>query len=314
MTETAQENIDVQSRRTKSEVGWFSRAKYMFVRFWLVLLVKVGGLDGMYRFGQIFGTIEFILQYRKRWRAYRRLEEVSGGPLPTARKRMVIRRQMCRVRCDKMIYTIMDRIDRNELLNRVQVVHREYMDQAVAHGKGTFMMFSHQGSHHLGGILLILLGYPTIGLRDPNESDLRLYIQEQFEKNFPEFKFLQITPSDSFARTFFQAFKDNAIIAAAMDIWRDRGNVRTVKVQVFGQEREFLSGMTHIALRSHSPILVGFLLSFPGYHYRVIFHPWISDPDQDGDTPPTVQRVMQEYANIIENHVKTYPCHISKLH
>jgi len=102
-------------------------------------------------------------------------------------------------------------------------------------------------------------------------------------------------------------------VAAAMDVWRDRGG-RTAKVQIFGQEREFLSGMTYIALRSHSPVVVGFMLSLPHYHYRLIFHPWLSDPEKDQDTPDTVQRVMQQYAQTIENHVKEHPCHISKTH
>lgn len=298
----------------RSELSWFTKFKYMFVRGSLLLIVKLAGLDGLYRFGQVFGTIEFILQYRKRFRLYKRVEEVLQGPVPIPRNRTIVRQQMCRVRCDKMIYTIMDRIDRKELLDRLEVQNREFMDKSVAQGQGTFLMFSHQGSHHLGGILLTLSGYPIIGLRDPNESPLRLYVQEQFERNFPEFKDLQITASDSFARTFFHAFRDNSIVAAAMDVWRDRGNVRTVKVRIFGQEREFLSGMTHIALRSHAPVLIGFLLSLPRYHYRIIFHPWLSDPEKDQDTPDTVQRVMQEYAQIIENHVKEYPSHISKTH
>jgi Kdo2-lipid IVA lauroyltransferase/acyltransferase len=297
----------------RSELSLFTKFKYMFVRGSLLLIVKLAGLDGLYRFGELFGSIEFGLQYRKRFRLYRRVEEVLQGPVPLSKKWHIVRRQMCRVRCDKMIYTIMDRIDRKELLGRFEITNRQYMDEAVAQGQGTFFMFSHQGSHHLGGILLTLSGYPIIGLRDPNESPLRLYVQEQFERNFPEFKDLQITASDSFARTFFHAFKKNSIVAAAMDVWRDRGG-RTAKVQIFGQEREFLSGMTYIALRSHSPVVVGFMLSLPHYHYRLIFHPWLSDPEKDQDTPDTVQRVMQQYAQTIENHVKEHPCHISKTH
>jgi len=296
----------------RSKLPFYIRAKFMFVRVWLLLIVKVAGLKGLYWFGQVFGTCEFWLQGRKRRRLYPRFEELLGERLSNSRKRMIVRRQMCRIRCDKMIYTIMDRIDRKALIDRFEIVGKEYLDRSLARGKGSFFMFSHQGSHHLGGILCILSGYPLIGLRDPNESPLRIYVQEQFEKNFPEFASLQITPSDSFARTFFHAFKNNAIVAAAMDVWRNRGNGRMVKVTVFGQEREFMSGMTHIALRSGATILVGFLLSLPNYHYRLVFHPWLNDPDKDRDTPETVHRVMQDYARLIESHVREYPCHQSK--
>jgi lauroyl/myristoyl acyltransferase len=303
------------SRRKKSAVvSWFTRLKYNVVRTCLMALVKAVGLDGLYRFGQAFGYCEFLLQYKRRASAYKRLEQIFGEPLPPARRRMIIRRQVCRIRCDKMLYTIMDLIDRDELTKRFLITGKEHMDRAVEHNRGVFFMFSHTGSHHLGGIFLVLLGYPVIGLRDPNESPLRLYIQQQFERNFPQFKDLQITPNDSFARTFFKAFHDKSIVAAAMDAWRDRENVRTVKVNIFGQEREFLSGMTHIALRSRAVILIGFLLALPGYRYHLIFHPWLSDPEADQDTPETVFRVMQEYAHAIEDHVKRYPCNISKIH
>jgi lauroyl/myristoyl acyltransferase len=293
-------------------LSWFVRIKYMFIRGWLLMIVKLAGLNGLYAFGQFFGFIEFILQYKKRKRIRIRLSEIFGKPISASRARAVARQQMIRIRCDKMIYTIMDRIDRKDLMDRFEMDGREYLDQAVQRGKGTFFMFSHQGSHHLGGILLTLSGYPIIGLRDPNESSLRMYIQEQYEKRFPEFADLHITSSESFARSYFRAFKKNLIVAAAMDIWRDRGNVRTVKVNFFGQEREFASGMTHIALRSKAVILVGFLLSLPNYHYRMIFHPWLTEPDSAMETPETVQKVMEDYAHLIEEHVRKYPEHISK--
>jgi KDO2-lipid IV(A) lauroyltransferase len=299
-----------QARR--SSLSWFVSVKYMFIRSWLLMIVKLTGLNGLYKFGVFFGTIEYLLQYKKRGRMYKRLAEIYGKPLPVSEARSIARKQMCRIRCDKMIYTIMDRINRQELMERFTIDGREHMDRAIQRGKGTFFMFSHQGSHHLGGILLTLSGYPLIGLRDPNESPLRIYIQEQYEKRFPVFKDLQITPSDSFAKSFFRAFRENKIVAAAMDIWRNRGNVRTVKVKIFGQEREIMSGMTHIALKSQAAILVGFVLSLPDYNFKIIFHPWLSDPDKDVENEATVQRVMQEYSCIIENHVKKYPDHISK--
>jgi lauroyl/myristoyl acyltransferase len=296
----------------RPSLSWFVRLKYMFIRGWLLMIMKLAGLNGLYAFGQFFGFCEFLLQYKKRKRIRIRLSEIFGKEIPAKQARQIARKQMVRIRCDKMIYTIMDRIDRQALMDRFEIEGREYLDKAISRGQGTFFMFSHQGSHHLGGILLTLSGYPIIGLRDPNESPLRMYIQEQYEKRFPEFADLHITSSESFARSFFRAFKKNAIVAAAMDIWRDRGNVRTVKVHFFGQEREFVSGMTHIALRSKATILVGFILSLPNYHFRVIFHPWLTDPDTTPETPETVQKVMQDYAHIIEEHVKKYPDHISK--
>jgi KDO2-lipid IV(A) lauroyltransferase len=284
----------------------------MTIRGAILGLRKLLGLDGLYRFGQIFGYCEYLLQYNRHRRIYRRLDQIYDPPLSKAEKRNIVREFCVRVRCDKMIYTIIDRIGRQEILNRLEIAGKEHLDRAVARGKGTFFMFSHQGSHHLGGILLTLAGYRLIALRDPNESPLRIYIQQQFEKTFPEFRDLRITPTNSFVRPFFDAFRSNEIVAAAMDVRRDRGNVRTVPVKLFGNEEQFLSGMTHIALRCQSVIVVGFVLSFPGYRYQIAFYPWLTDPEQAVDDDDTVRDIMQKYANIIEDHVREYPSHISK--
>jgi len=299
--------------KQEPRLSLWTRVKYMAVRGAVVAIYKLGGLDGMYRFGWAFGAVESLLQYNRRRRIYRRMDDIFDPPLAKSEKRRIARGFFCRVRCDKMIYTIMDRIDRAELLGRVDSEGKEHLDRAIGRGGGTFLMFSHQGSHHLGGILLVLHGYPISGLRDPNESPLRQYIQERFEESFPEFRdLLEIIPTDVSPRPFFKAFKANRTVAAAMDVWRDRGNARTMTVEVFGQEREFVSGMTEIALRCKAAIVVGFILSLPGYRYRMIFHPWLTDPEGADDSVENVRSVMQQYARLIEEHTRKYPSHISK--
>jgi lauroyl/myristoyl acyltransferase len=309
----SEENNKEKLEITETEsLSLYVRIKYMIVRMFLLMIVKPAGLDGLYRFGQFFGYCEYLIQYKKKRRIRRRMKHIFGRPLSKKEVNRIVRRYIIRIRCDKMIYTIMDKIDRKDLVSRVEILNREYLENAISRKKGTFFMFSHQGSHHLGGIFLILSGFQVMGLRDPKESKLRRFIQNEFEKTFPEFKDLEITPNDSFARNFFHAFKDNRIVAAAMDTWRTRENVRTVEVKIFGHKREIMSGMTHIALRSHASILVGFIISLPCYRYQIILHPLLNDPDKDTDAPETVQRVMQDYVKIIEEHVQKYPCHISK--
>ncbi len=306
------QKAEIENDKKKTSLPWQVRVKYMFIRFWLGVIVKVFGVDGLNRFGQFFGFCEWILQYKRRGKAYLRLKQIYGRRLPFWEERRIALKYFCRTRCDKMIYTIIDRIDEKKLLDRFHIEGKEYFDSAISRGKGTFFMFSHQGSHHLGGIFMALSGYRILGLRDPNASPLRRYIQMRFEKTFPEVSGLTIVSNKSFARTFFGAFKENRIVAASMDVWRSRGNVRTVKVRVFGQEKEFMSGMTHIALKSHAVILVGLVISEPGMRYCIKFHPWLTDPDKDEDTPETVQRVMQEYAKIIEEHLTNNPEQVSK--
>jgi len=294
-------------------LSWFARAKYVVVRGFLYGIVKLFGLRGLYRFGQFFGTCEFLINYKRRKRISRRMDQIYNPPIDRRQKRRIARKQITRIRCDKMLYTIVDKLDRQVLLQRIRKQGWEHFDAALERGKGMFLLFSHHGSHHLAGILLTLMGYKITGVRDPHEGVLRQYFQEKFDKSFPEFSKLNIAFSGDFAKPFFKALRSNGIVAAALDVWRDRGrNVRTIEVKVFGQRREFVSGMAQIALRCKAAIVVGFMLSEKDYYYRMIVHPWVIDPDTAEDTAETLQTVMQRYAELIEQHVRKYPWNISK--
>lgn len=294
------------------QLSLVSKIKYTLVREFLYSVVRLWGLEGLYWFGQKFGFCESVLKYKRQARICRRLDQIFEPVLSKKEKRHIARRQTARIRCDKMLYTIMDKLDRQVLLERLHLEGSEHLDKAIERGKGTFLMFSHQGAQHLGGMFLALKGYGLDGLRDPKQSNLRMYVQEQFEETFPESRDFNIKFSGEFVRAFFRRFKNNNIVAAALDVRRDRGNVRTTPVRIFGGEQEFVSGMTQIALRCKAAPVVGFILSEKDFHFRIIISPWLNDPDSSQDDPETVQQVMQRYADLIEQHVKKYPCHISK--
>lgn len=297
----------------RSQLSLWVRLKYSVIRSALQAIAKLFGLNGLYVFGQCFAFCEYFLQYKRRARISRRLDQIYDEPLPKRKKHRIMRQFFTRVRCDKMIYTIIDLIDRDELLSRFEIVGKEYLDAGNKRGKGTLFLFSHQGSHHVGGIFMALAGYPLVGIRDPKESVLRRYVQDKFERCFPEFKDFQVTSNDISPRTFFRQFAANHLVASAMDATRNRGqNVRTVTVNAFGGKMEVISGMTHIALRCKAAILVGFFISLPKYRYQMVYSPWLCDPDTAVDNDETVQNVMQQYADLIQNHVRTRPDQISK--
>ena len=81
---------------------------------------------------------------------------------------------------------------------------------------------------------------------------------------------------------------------------------------MFGQEREFLTGTMQIALRCGAPIMQGFVVSRKNFYFRLILKGPLIEPASAQDTPETLQRVMQAYADNIAEHVRSYPCHIAK--
>lgn len=304
--------ISKPDNNDNGKLGWFTILRFHVVSTFLYGVYRLFGLTGLYQFGQFFGLLEYILQYNRRARFTARVRQMFGNQLSRKDIRQAMRRQFRRIRCEKMLYTILDRVDREELLERVDTGNIEEFEQCRARDKGTLILFSHHGAHHLGGIFLVMLGHQLRGIRDPKESVLRRYVQERFEMTLPEFRNLDIAFSGDIVRPFYRVFRQGGLAAAAVDVDRNRGNWRTVPVRIFGGEQQFLSGMVQIAIRSQASIVTGFLISEKHYRFRMQFHPYPIAPEELTDDDDTIGSVLQWYADLVEQHVRRYPCHVSK--
>jgi lauroyl/myristoyl acyltransferase len=219
-----------------------------------------------------------------------------------------------RTRCDKMFYLIFDMLPREKTLARFHYRGTELIDRALARGKGCFVAMSHHGSYHVGGMVMALRGYKVVGIRDPREGGLRRFVQELYERRYPEMRSLEILHSDTYPRDIYRRFEDNYIVGAALDIHRSRGeHKRTVRVNVLGQERDFLVGTVLIALRCGAEVLQAFVISEGNFHYRLdILGPLIDNPDAT-ERPEQLSSAMQAYARNIEEYTRRYPSHVSRV-
>ena len=160
---------------------------------------------------------------------------------------------------------------------------------------------------------MALMGYRVAGVRDRNEGTIRRYVQEKYEETFPEFRDIRIFFADTYPRDLYRCFQDGFILGSALDVGRDRGaHLRTARVSIFSQEREFLTGTLQIALRCQAPILQGFVVSRKNFYFHLIVKEPLVNPDTERDEPAVVQQAMQQYADNIAAHLMQYPDHISK--
>ena len=285
----------------------------MVVRGFLWAWVKCFSLKGLYLFGTAWGTCEWALNYHRRRRFYERLRLVVGRSMSAQAERRACLDHFRRTRSDKLFYLIFDKLPREKILNRVKFHNRELIDDALKLGKGAYVCMSHNGSHHVCILLMALLGYKVAGVRDKNEGSLRRYVQEQYERSFPEFRAIRVFFADTFPRNLYRCFQEGFVLGSALDVGRDRGShLRTVPVQLFGQEREFLTGTMQIALRCGAPILQGFVVSQKNFYFHLIVKGPLVDPTTEADEPEILQAAMQKYADNIGKHIVQYPDHISK--
>lgn len=305
-----------QSVKESADLGFLTRLKYMTVRGFLWGWAKCFSLKGLYLFGQAFGTCEWLLNGRRRQRFYQRLKQFLGDA-PQASDRAFLRqaclRHFTRTRCDKLLYLIFDKLPREKILKRVKFHNKHILDEALARNKGVYCCLSHYGSHHVLVLLMALMGYRAAGVRDRDEGSLRRYVQDRYEETFPEIRGIKVFFADTYPRDLYRCFKEGYVLGTALDVGRDRGgHLRTAPVTVNGRTHEFLTGTMQIALRCGAPVIQGFVVSRKNFYFRLVAQGPLVDPDTQADKPETLQAAMQKYADNIAEHIRDYPCHVSK--
>jgi lauroyl/myristoyl acyltransferase len=292
----------------------WDRASFALAHGATSALLLVLGLNGLYRFGQAFGTLEWSLNYKRRRKFARAMKRIWGRK-PTARERRLhTRRFFMRTRCDKLFYLIFDRIPRDRAAALLTFSDKAVLDEALANGRGIYLAMSHHGAQHVLGMLLALLGYKPAAVRDRNESGLRRFVQARFDEKYPEFGRMRVLYADSYPREIFRCLEEGYIVGSAMDVSRVRADHQKFEeVTIFGERRPFLSGPVSVAMRRKTAVLQAFVVSQPGFRYRMEIVETLYHPKTDGDDAATLSRAMQTYAANVERFVTQSPSQLSRI-
>lgn len=290
------------------------RIKFAAVRGLLWLVAKCLSLKGLYLVGQVFGTCEWLLDYKRRRRFHQTMEHVFGGEYGAKETRAACRKYFMRIRCDKLYYLIFDLLPKEKIRRRIHFPQKHLLDESLTRGQGLYIALSHLGSQHVAAILMCFLGYKVAGVRDRHESPLRRYIQQKFDARFSEVRAAKIFFADAFPRDIYRWFQGNGLLGSALDAERLRNSrLKKMPVRVFGETREYLTGTVQIALRCGAGIYQGFAISKPNYHYDLIVLPLHNDEGGSGDSPEVLGHIMQTYAKNIEVQTRLFPDHVSKI-
>ncbi|HPF40727.1 MAG TPA: lysophospholipid acyltransferase family protein [Phycisphaerae bacterium] len=285
-----------------------------FVRFLLVAVQRCFTLTGLYLLGCAFAICEYIVDYRRRRRVHNKLRSYFKEEATASFRRKYAIRYFMRVRCDKMFYTIMDRIPRNKIVNRVELTGIQNIDDGLEQGRGVYVALCHFGSHHIAGLLMALLGYELAGVRDGKESAVRRYIQNRYTETFPEIRRMKMFAANSFPRGIYRHLQQNKIVASLLDADRKRGQrTKTESVQLFGEERDVLIGPLQIAIRCQSVMLQGFIVSKSRYRYEVVVTPPLVDPKPGAEETDIIQDVVRHYAAGVEEFARKNPDHLMNI-
>ena len=271
-------------------------------------------LPGLYRFGRLFGTLEWLVDYKRRRRFAAAMKQVLGRSPTPAQRRRATHEYFMRTRCDKLLYLVLDRIPRETARALLTIENRSVLDEALARGHGVYLAMSHHGAQHVIAMLLALSGYETVGVRDQNEGALRRYVQRRFDQRYPEFRRTRWLFVDGYPREIYRCLRQGMMLGSAMDVSQVRNpNQKTEEVTVFGEKRSFLSGPIRIAIRCRAPVLQAWTQPEPDFRYRFKIIDTLVDPEQTTDEAEAVSRAMRVYAANLEKHVRGGPSLIGRI-
>jgi lauroyl/myristoyl acyltransferase len=303
-----------QDRAVRGPVNAWERLSFSCVRRVLRWHTRLWGLHGLYVACRAFGAVENLVNHKRRRRVGAMLDEVFEGRLDRRRRRRLIREHVMQQRCDKVFYLIADTLTDEQIHARFNIVNRHLLDDALAQGKGCYVMLCHLGAHYVAGLVMASMGYRVAGIRDPREGALQRYLAEMWERRHPDWPRPKVLYSFTFPREIYRLLQDNWALGSALDAARVRdAKLRTAEVRIFGQIRHFLTGTLQIALRCGAPVLQGFVVAEADFAYRLELLGPMADRDDGEETPEKLQGVLQRYADNIAEYARRYPEQVSRV-
>lgn len=301
-------------RQASRPLGLWSRLSYVTLTATVGMLIAVLGYRGMYHFGRVFGTLEWLINYKRR----RRFQRVLGRLLqrkPTRRERVHLTREyFMQSRCDRVLYMILDRLPAEQAQRLFSIDGREKIDKALRRGRGAYIALCHHGPHHVAATLFAMLGYRVAGVRDRKESALRRFLQARLDKRSGEFERMRVLFADSPPRQIMRCFQENYVVGSAMDVSRVRDERQKVEIiDMFGERRPFLTGPLRLAVRCRAPVLQGVLIAEPDFRYRLRIVDELLSGEPVEEEATAIRQALERYAGHIETYMREYPHLVSRV-
>ncbi len=200
----------------------------------------------------------------------------------------------------EMIYAYVHPFEK--LLLKIEIRGKEYLDSALARGKGVIALGSHVGPFTLVGARLALEGYP-FNLIINQENFPRVWkrlgdYQRKLGQNpFP------VKPVASSFKKSLSCLRRNEILYIIADERQRRGGIL---VQFFGQMASTAPGPAIFSLKTGAPILPTFIVRERGASHTLFIRSPI-EIEPTGDEKTDIELLTTKFTKAIEEIIKLYP-------
>ena len=187
------------------------------------------------------------------------------------------------------------RLTPEDIERRVSIEHREYLDQALAVGRGVILVTAHFGNWELGGAVIAGLGYPVNAVVLPQRLEkLNRLFQGQRER-----RGLRVIPMGSSVFNLIRCLRRKELLALLAD--RDFTG-KSDPVEFFGKPAHMPAGPAWLSSKTGAPVLVGFLIREVDDTFRLRFYPPILPGPE-----ASVEAIRSRIIGVLEREIAERP-------
>ena len=189
-----------------------------------------------------------------------------------------------------------------KILKPLEIVHRDYLEQALAKKKGVVLFSAHFGNWELVPFILSReLGQKINSVARKMDNPL----VDKKVREFREYMGSCLINKTNAIRNILKSLENNEILFILID--QNTIEREAVFVDFFGKKASAVASVSQLHLRRNIPIVPVFI------HYEpdkivLEFQPEVEDPDAgNGKSTEALTRLTQKCTTLIEEKIKQYP-------
>ena len=248
--------------------------------------------------GNAMGKVYYRIAGRQRKRAISQIQDCLGLSVEKAEE--TISRLFRKLGQTFLEVMYIPALTQEKIQNYVAIENRQYLDEALAHGRGVVLLTAHIGNWEWLGASLAMAGFPLTSVmkRQPKDEHTRI-LNEYREMVGMEIFARGTTEMIGAAR----ALKKGKILGLVAD--QDAGP-NGVFVDFFGKMSSTPTGPAVFAKKFKSPVVPAFIVRRPeGGHQVIIREPLYYE--DTGSSDEDFYQFTAKTAKVIEETIRQYP-------
>lgn len=286
---------------------------YWYTFGWILLcigslIIRRLSVRSFYAFAGLVGRVGYLMLGKHRRVAFDGLRQAFGGTKTHSEISRIAKK--CFNHIAKSGGELIFFLGKPRLVrSRMAIVNKEYLDSALAAGRGVIVVTAHYGNFVMILWRLSLEGYKTSVIMRPLK-DQRYGGMFEAERARLDIQTIFTIPRKSCVEESIRALRNNRILLVPLDQNFGTGGVF---VDFFGRKAATAIGPVVLARRTHAAIVPAFMVRNEDDTHTLFIEPQVQSVRRSTEQE-TIVDTVQRITGVIEGYIRKYPAEWSWVH